>query len=139
MVLDSLQSQLCDIQGRLFELSAREGYDSIPFIATFMSSETARNYDRPYNYTQWMGEEYLLEEITDNACPDAVPKSGDVLSREALYWIGYVYRYWHFLTGESSKEIYAQADAATMAHAYPGLHTLDTELAIENLRELAAQ
>lgn len=29
--MDSLQLKLCDIQGRLFELSAQQGYDSEKF------------------------------------------------------------------------------------------------------------
>lgn len=35
--------------------------------------------------------------------------------------------------------IYATADADTMGGAYLGMHVLDPELAIENLKELAAQ
>ena len=31
--------------------------------------------------------------------------------KEVLFWIGYVYRYWHLLTGESSREIYDQSAA----------------------------
>ncbi len=46
---------------------------------------------------------------------------------------------WHYLTGETSRAIYATADADTMGGAYLGMHVLDPELAIENLKELAAQ
>ena len=52
---------------------------------------------------------------------------------------GYLYRLWHYLTGETSRAIYATADADTMGGAYLGMHVLDPELAIENLKELAAQ
>ena len=34
--MNSLELQLCDIQGRLFELSDRNNYDSEGFIKTFM-------------------------------------------------------------------------------------------------------
>ena len=40
--MTSLQLQLCDIQGRLFELSGKKGYDSISFIKTFMLSHVAK-------------------------------------------------------------------------------------------------
>lgn len=35
--------KLCDVQGRLFALSATHGYGSEKFVKTFMKSETARN------------------------------------------------------------------------------------------------
>lgn len=58
---------------------------------------------------------------------------------EVLYWAGYVYRYWHFLTGESSKDIYKQAPAETMNTNYLMFHCMDTELAIEDLKEIHRQ
>jgi len=58
---------------------------------------------------------------------------------EVMYWIGYTYRYWQYLTGESSKEIYKQADAKTMCEAYPGFHTLDVSMAVEDLKEIYNQ
>ena len=62
--MNELQLKLCDIQGRLFELSAEKKYDSAAFIKVFMTSETAKELDSEYNRMQWAGEEYLLEEIT---------------------------------------------------------------------------
>ena len=54
---------------------------------------------------------------------------------EHLFWTGYLYRYWHCLTGETSAAIHATADYRRMAGAYAGYHTLSCELAIENLKE----
>ena len=53
-----------------------------------------------------------------------------------MYWIGYIYRYWHYYTGETSKQIYAIADAELMAESWLGFHTLDVEMAIDNLKEI---
>lgn len=55
-----------------------------------------------------------------------------------MYWTGYLYRLWHYLTGETSREIYETADAGTMGGAYLGMHVLDPQMAIENLKELAS-
>lgn len=71
-------------------------------------------------------------------CP-AAPKDGNLYDNEVLYWAGYVYRYWHFLTGESSKDIYKQAPAETMNTNYLMFHCMDTELAIEDLKEIHRQ
>lgn len=62
--MDELQLKLCDIQGRLFELSAENSYESENFTKIFMTSEVAKALDSAYNRMQWAGEEYLLEELT---------------------------------------------------------------------------
>ena len=56
-----------------------------------------------------------------------------------MYWTGYIYRYWHYYTGESSKDIYKIADAKTMNECWLGFHTLDVEMAIDDLKEIYRQ
>ena len=51
--MNALELQLCDIQGRLFELSVDRNLDSARFIKIFMNSETARALDSTYNRMQW--------------------------------------------------------------------------------------
>lgn len=131
--MDHLQVKLCDIQGRLFELSC--GLDSESFIRSFMNSQVAHYLDSSYNKYQWMGEEYLLEELMDEK---DIP-SGESYDSEMLYWIGYLYRCWHLLTGESSRKIYRQAPAKTMKRNYMMFHTLDPEMAVEDLKEIYRQ
>lgn len=134
--MDALNLKLCDIQGRLFELSGKSGYASIPFITAFMNSPVAENLDAIYNRMQWAGEEYLLEELTATVPFD---KNGPVFSNEVLYWTGYLYRYWHFMSGESSKKILRQAPAKVMNTNYLMFHTMDPAMAIEDLKEMAKQ
>ncbi|MCI9626436.1 MAG: hypothetical protein HFI90_06595 [Clostridia bacterium] len=137
-MIDELALKLCDIQGRMFELSAQNGYGSALFVKIFMTSETAKELDSKYNRMQWAGEEYLLEEIVSS--DDAIAASaGEVFSADVLYWIGYLYRYWHFYTGEDSARIYKQAPVETMKRNYMMFHTMDPTLAIENLKEIYGQ
>ena len=56
-----------------------------------------------------------------------------------LYWIGYIYRYWHYYSGEKSERIYRQAPVETMKRNYMMFHTMDPALAIEDLKELYGQ
>lgn len=133
--MDSLQLKMCDIQGRLFELSAEKKLASEYFIKAFMTSETAKALDSKYNRMQWAGEEYLLEEII-SAEGDRLKKSGEIYSTDVLYWIGYIYRYWHYYTGEYSSKIYKKAPVTTMKRNYLMFHTMAAELAIENLKEI---
>ena len=53
---------------------------------------------------QRVGEEYLREEVIDEA-GDRSEKSEEVYLEEMIYWVVYIYRYWHYMTGKSSKEI----------------------------------
>lgn len=129
--------QLCDIQGRLFELALAAGFDCPWFIEAFMNSRTAAALDDVYDRLQWAGEEYILEELNDEV--KGLKKAGAVYSSEVMYWIGYTYRYWHYYTGEYSHEIYKTADAETMNECWLGFHTLDVAMAIDDLKEIHAQ
>ena len=129
----SLQLALCDTQGQLFVLSARNGYDSHAFVKAFMTTEVAADMDKAFHHVQWSGKEYILSRMEDEY-PELLLK-GDPFDTEVLYWMGYIYRYWHYYTGESSKEIYKQAPAKVMGIVYLMYHTMSPELAIERLQE----
>lgn len=133
--MDELQLKLCDIQGRLFELSAQKGYCSAAFVKAFMTSDTAKALDSPYNRMQWAGEEYLLEEVA-SAAGDLLTTDGEIFDADVLYWIGYIYRYWHYYSGEDSAKIYKQAPVEIMRRNYMIFHTMDPALAIEDLKEI---
>ena len=136
--MDLYQLHQCDIQGRLFELSADQSIDSPSFISSFMKSDVARYLDSKYNRLQWAGEEYLLEELLDEKGKEIL-WNGEQYSRDILFWIGYLYRYWHFYTGESSRSIYKQAPASTMKRNYMMFHTLDPQIAVDDLKEIYRQ
>lgn len=129
--------QLCDIQGRLFELALSTGLDCPSFIKSFMDSKTAAALDDVYDRLQWAGEEYILEELSDEV--SGLKKAGTTFSSEVMYWTGYTYRYWHYYTGEYSHEIYKIADAKTMNECWLGFHTFDVEMAIDDLKEIYQQ
>ena len=78
-----------------------------------------------------------MEEFADEG-PE-VKKDGIQYDKEVMYWAGYVYRYWHYVTGESSREIYRQAPAKTMNVNYLMFHTMDPEMAVEDLKEIYRQ
>ena len=69
-----------------------------------MTSETAKALDSKYNRMQWAGEEYLLEEII-SAAGGKLNQNGEIYSKDILYWIGYIYRYWHYYKNEDSAKI----------------------------------
>ena len=84
------------------------------------------------------GEEYLLEELIDT-CKDKLTTKRETFSKDVLFWMGYVYRYWHFYTKEESNKIYKQAPFETMNVNYLMFHTMDVEMAIDDLKEIFKQ
>ena len=137
-MLNSLELTLCDTQGQLFALSGERGVASEAFIKAFMTSDISRDMNSEFHHIQWAGKEYIYSRMTDE-CKDAFLASGEVFDRETLYWTGYIYRYWNFYTGESSKEIYRQAPPKTMRVVYLMYHTMSPELAIHRLKESSSQ
>lgn len=109
--MNELQLKMCDIQGRLFELSTDKEYGSANFVKVFMNSEVAKALDSTYNRMQ----------------------------QDILYWIGYLYRFWHYYTNEDSAKIYKQAPVGTLKRNYMMFHTMAPELAVENLKEIYTQ
>ncbi len=136
-LLSSEKLQLCDIQGRLFELALKSGYDCPAFIKNFMNSRAAAALDDVYDRLQWAGEEYILEELDDET--GGLKKAGTTYSIEVMYWTGYLYRYWHYYKNVNSRFIYTIADAALMNSCWPGFHTMDVEMAIDDLIEIHEQ
>ena len=129
---------MCDVQGRLFEMSVDKVCSSKIFVKVFMNSPVARALDSKFNHMQWAGEEYLFDELVA-AYEEVLWKNDQVYSKDVLFWTGYIYRYWHFLTGESSAKIYRIADADTMFRNYLMFHTMDPRMAIESLIEIHKQ
>ena len=130
--LTQFERQLCSVQGKMFELSAKKNLSSKDFIDFYMQSQTAKFFDLPYDRTQWMGEENLLYDVMEE---NADLKTGNTYDSESLFWIGYTYRYWHFLTKQASNEIGKKCNAELMHTLYPAYHTLDCTQAIERILE----
>ncbi|MBQ8731460.1 MAG: hypothetical protein IJY82_01340 [Oscillospiraceae bacterium] len=137
-MLDVFELTLCDMQGKLFEMSANEGFSSEAFIKTFMLSNTAADLDKLFNHMQWAGQGYIIDRLREQNA-DTLETDGELYDNETLYWSGYLYRYWHIYTGETSKEIYKQAPAKTMRAVYLMYHTMSPEMAIDRLKDTYAR
>ena len=136
--MDALQLKLCDIQGRLFEISVDMNCSSRDFVEAFMKSNVAKALDSSFNHMQWAGEEYLFDELVSSH-QELMQMEGKVLSKDLMFWVGYLYRFWCFYSGEASNQIYKIADADMMFRNYLMFHTFDPVVAIENLKEIHRQ
>lgn len=129
--MTSFDRRLCKIQADLFAFAGKKRYDFNDFTNKFMNSETARQFDKEWSPLHGHGFTYCMEELEDTY---TIAK-GEILSESFYRWVGYIYRYWHFLTGESSSEIVRQAPPEVMSYCYYGFHCLDWEDAIDRLKE----
>lgn len=128
---DRIRHSICEIQAETFALSCDMGLDSEKFIEAYMTRPTSADMDRRYDRLHWMGAAYTLEDLeTYGKLPE-----GEVWDPQAMYWMGFLYRFWHFETGLSSREIYKIADARTLAKTWYGMHTVDFPEAVRLLTE----
>ena len=135
MMLDSFQLQQCEQQARLFESLDRRNVDAKPFIRADRNSKAVEGLDADFDRMQWAGEQYIFEEVMEEAGLKSDPNCARY-NIEALFYAGWIYRYWHYMTGESSKEIFRQADEDEILGSY-GLHIEANELAVEDLKAAA--
>ena len=127
--MNIISHKLCSIQGRLFELSVEHGVESNNFVKIYMNSEIAAKFNSAYDRSQWMGEEYLFEELANT---NKLVK-GKTYTKDVMFWMGYTYAYWSINYVEACSKIVRIADPQKMAENYAGLHTISTDLAVQDL------
>lgn len=66
---------------------------------------------------------------------DRFEKPGEIYSEELIYWLGYIYRYWHYYMGESSKVLCKQASVKVVRLNYKRLYMMTPEGVVGRLRE----
>lgn len=128
--MNIIAHKLCSIQGRLFELSARKGFASNEFVKAYMNSEIAAKFNSAYDRSQWMGEEYLLDELIQTC----QLTQGEVYSYDVMFWMGYTYAHWSIVYGDPCNKIVKMANPKVMAENYAGLHTISVDLAVQDLK-----
>ena len=133
--LDLFHLQQCWIQARVFERADKAGYDMEAFAAAFMASEAAEGLDADYDRMQWAGEAYILESVVRESGLKPGAAGRRAYDREAIFWAGFIYRFWNFKTGEASRDIYRMAGYRMMDRAYAGYHTLSCDMAVDRLKE----
>ena len=134
MNLDVFQMQQCEMQAALFEsLNARD-VDAKVFIKAFMNSRAAAGLDSTFDHFQWAGIEYIYEDVMEEFDIKTVANPPRY-NTEALWYGGYITRFWHYLTGETSKEIYAQCNENLLLQCY-GFHSEANEMAVEDIKAI---
>lgn len=132
--IDNYGLKLCNYQAELFQNSLTQvNCSSKIFIRRFMLSDFAKRMDTDGFLYDTVDIMDAFQEIEDQFGPSDYGKIK--FSREEIYWTGYIYRYWAYTSGKSSKQIYRITKPDELQKLYFPYHSLDPEVAIERIKE----
>ena len=132
--MDSLGLRICSYQSRLFENSIKQTECSSKiFIRRFMNSDLAKRMD---NVGFVFDSEDVSDAIIEVETQYGVSSYGkEKFSVEEMHWIGYIYRYWAYISGKSSKQLYKLIKPEKLKKLYFPYHSLDPQQAIDRIVE----
>lgn len=125
--------EVVENQGKLFDLVAQEfpDRDTEDFIRTYMASDTRKSIDESQAYVNTMSARELWEYFIETE--SYVLKEGKALPGFLPQWIGEFYAYYQWYYAISSAILVEHIPLAFLKRAYPGLHDLDLELAVQKV------
>lgn len=125
---------LCELQAKIFEMSidATEVSSEI-FIRRFMNSQISKSIDSCEILQTNMQANDILERIEEQYGKSNYGSKR--YTKNELYWIGYIYRYFSYTYEKSSVQIYKIVKPKELRALFLPYHTLDPSQAIERILE----
>ena len=125
---------LCELQAKTFEMSidATEVSSEI-FIRRFMNSQISKSIDSCEILQTNMQANDILERIEEQYGKSNYGSKR--YTKNELYWIGYIYRYFSYTYEKSSVQIYKIVKPKELRALFLPYHTLDPSQAIERILE----
>lgn len=125
---------LCDIQGKIFEQSATlQQCSSGIFIRRYMNSRFCVRMDKGGYLYEATSIPQIFDEIEEEYGKSTYGKV--IFSKDELYWIGYLYRYFAYVYEIRSQQIYKIITGSELRRQYYPYHTMDPLFAIERILE----
>lgn len=126
-----IKSFICGNQAKLFLYAHSLGLDIEIFIKEFMKSELCKQIDSSFSFWQTQPVESIFEFLVINKEISCKINKSQKINLDALEWLGFFYRHWHFLTGESSKQIIKFLPVKEGLKNWYKFHQLDENIAIK--------
>ena len=125
---------LCKLQAEVFEKSIEKmDTSSEIFIRRFMKSEIAKRFDNESVLESNIQANDVLELINEEY---GISNYGSVkYTRNEIYWIGYIYRYFAFTYEMTSAQVYKIVKPKELRGLFLPYHTMDPAQAIERILE----
>lgn len=126
-------NDVVETQGKLFQLVAEEypESDTEDFIEKYMNSKTRQFIDEGQVYVNTMDTSELWEYFSN--VDRFKVKPGQSLKGFLPDWIGQFYAYYQWFYNLSSSEVLKRVPISFLKMAYPGLHDLDLQLAVQKV------
>ena len=118
---------LCRHQAEIFDASLSLPCGSKEFIKRFVHSPLCWELDS----LSILSKPIDANEFFDSLRKQNLPNTGKKYSEEEMHWIGYIYRYWAYVDGISTKRIYKMMPPSKIRPFFPAYHGLDPLQAIE--------
>lgn len=125
---------LCELQAKAFENSIDKMESSSEiFIRRFMKSKIAKRFDNTSVLESNIQAKDVLELINEEY---GVSNYGTVkYTRNEIYWIGYIYRYFAITYELTSAQVYKIIKPKELRGLFLPYHTMDPSQAIERILE----
>ena len=130
---DAMGLELCSFQAKIFEASVSESNLSSPlFVKYYMYSREARSLDEGLFVTGFPDCERI---ISDMNIKYRNVRGSRKYSEQAMYWMGYLYRYWCYTRQVPSRYVYNLIKPDELNALYFAYHSLDPDAAITRITE----
>lgn len=125
---------LCELQAETFENSIDKIESSSEiFIRRFMKSEIAKRFDNESVLESNTQANDVLELVIEQY---GASNYGSVkYTRNEIYWIGYIYRYFAFTYELTSAQVYKIVKPKELRGVFLPYHTMDPAQAVERILE----
>ena len=136
-MIDNIEYDICETQMRIYRYYAKRKYNMEIFSNAYLSSDFCkRAMDTKYSRFQLedVGEcsDFFMPEIENKLTIDTEIK----IPVEVVEWIGFAYRQLWFETRIFSKDLCKIVPFSAMVKLYPGMHTLDEDVAAEKIMQM---
>ncbi len=125
---------LCELQATVFENSIdKMDSSSEIFIRRFMKSKIVRKFDDGSVLESNIQANGILEVVDEEY---GTTEYGTVkYTRNEMYWIGYIYRYFAITYELTSAQVYKMVKPRELRNVFLPYHTMDPSQAIERVLE----
>ena len=125
---------LCNLQATTFEMSIEtESISSEVFIRRFMNSQVAKDLDNESALQTSIQPQTIFDRLEEQY---GSSNYGSVkYSKNEIYWIGYIYRYFSYTYELSSDRVYKTIKPRELRELFVPYHSMDPSQAIERILE----
>lgn len=131
-----IQYDICRTQEDIYRWAAERKYDIKRFSNEYLSSDFCRRaMDSFYSRFQLCDPDECMDFVTPEIGGADKFQSELYFDEDVAGWIGWMYRFLAFETKLSSKELNSKVPFDAMCRYYPGLHTVDEDMAVDIIRK----